>query len=473
MANDARQLADELRETPPVLDDLARARMEKAILAAPRTVVVERPRPSRRPFVAGVGAGLAVAAAALVTWWAMVPGREASAPTAGFETFVGDQSIRSGSFAEGEVVTTDAEQHVRAHFAERRVEVAIAPRSRARFVRLDGPELAVALDRGAVRVEFHPERRGERALAIETPLARVEVVGTVFEVEVDSDHTHVRVREGIVRVVPREGAERFVHAGEAMDVRPLRGPEHAEVGPIERASVERTGEVPGWELGTDVDPELGVVPFGEPFAELGADEPLGPSSRTSATSARASEALEGTALEATPLEAAALEAAATEATAMEATSEAEATTEADVAAEPTGRARRPLAEDLRFELAMRFVDRGSFDEARHVLHAIVRTSGSRAHRARAWMDIALTHSREGDVRQASEAYRRAAQVGRGTDAGANALFALGQMRLQLGEDELARAAFRDYLDAAPAGPLADRARRTLCQRLGEWRECGE
>lgn len=500
VARDSRQLADALRDQPPVLDDVARARLEKAILQAPRAVAPAKPR-SRRPFVAGVSAGLAVAALALLTWFAFAP-TPTEPEVATFEAFTstrdGERPLRAGAFVEGEVVTTDDDQHVRAHFAERRVEVEVAPSSRARFLRLGGADLAVGLDRGSVRVSFHPERRGERSLAIETPLARVEVVGTVFEVDVDADGTRVHVEEGIVRVVPREGDERFVHAGESVRVRQTRTA--LAGGADERiAAADSVSEVDSARSndgvsnaandGASIDPDsVDRVPNDSARAER--DSSSGPLRTVVEAwddgSARQRRAIDEGAIVveanhgAEGSEPGANEAGADEAGADEAGAAsrvlATPSTSPEVASElaaPRGTPGRALPEDARFELAMRHLDADRFDAARHELRAIARTSSVRSHRARAWADIALTYARQGDARQATEAYRRAAQIGRGTEAGANALFALGQMRLRLGEDELARAAFREYLNAAPEGPLADRARRTLCQRLGEWEECGE
>lgn len=493
MARDSRELADALREQPPILDDVARARLEKAILHEPRTTVVRsRPR-SRHPFVAGVGAGLAVAALALLGWLTLAP-TSIDHEVASFETFAGSsahadarRSMREGSITEGEVVTTPDDQHVRAHFAERRVEVELAPSSRARFLRLGGSDLAVGLDRGSVRVSFHPERRGERTLAIETPLARVEVVGTVFEVDVDADGTRVRVEEGIVRVVPREGDERFVHAGESVRVRQTRT---AQTEPstqdelVELRAHEATDDGTFAPIGTDsspveawarvargsagtrtiVEPWIGASSDGVRELEVSGIEVSPTTNDPTLDGTMGSEAGDDPSLDSVGSADPAGVAPASGA------QRAEAATEL---AAPRGRSGRALPEDARFEIAMRHLDADRFDAARHELHAIARTSSVRAHRARAWADIALTYARQGDTRQATEAYRRAAQTGRGTEAGANALFALGQMRLRLGEDELARAAFREYVQVAPDGPLADRARRTLCQRLGVWEECGE
>lgn len=509
MARDSRQLADALRDQPPVLDDVARARLEKAILQAPRGSAPVKPR-SRRPFVAGVSAGLAVAALALLAWFAFAP-TPAEPEVAIFEAFTsardGERPLREGAFVEGEVVTTDDDQHVRAHFAERRVEVEVAPSSRARFLRLGGSDLAVGLDRGSVRVSFHPERRGERSLAIETPLARVEVVGTVFEVDVDADGTRVRVEEGIVRVVPREGEERFVHAGESVRVRQTRtalvGASAEQIAANDSANVDDSARGPdGVSNGADDGAAVDSIDDVRDDSSTAWAEPDSSGALRTVVetwpegSVRQRRAIDRSAIVVesrhraegsdSPTNESANESGANESGASGANESpdesgesgvlATAPTSSEVASElaaPRGRPGRAIPEDARFELAMRHLDADRLDAARHELRAIARTSSVRSHRARAWADIALTYARQGDARQATEAYRRAAQIGRGTEAGANALFALGQMRLRLGEDELARAAFREYLNAAPAGPLADRARRTLCQRLREWEECGE
>ncbi|MCA9612495.1 MAG: hypothetical protein KC586_07015, partial [Myxococcales bacterium] len=138
MARDARELAEALRENPPALDDVARARMEKSLLTAARTVrpPVAPPKRSGRPFAAGLGSGLAVAAAVLLGWlyFDAAPSTSETGAVASFEAFAGDSPVRSGEFAEGEAVTTDEEQRVRAHFADRRVEVEVGPSSRTRFL---------------------------------------------------------------------------------------------------------------------------------------------------------------------------------------------------------------------------------------------------------------------------------------------------------------------------------------------------
>jgi TolA-binding protein len=83
--------------------------------------------------------------------------------------------------------------------------------------------------KGRVEVAFHPERRGEQHMSIETRSARVLVVGTQFAVDVDGQgNTQVSVSEGVVQVVPRgEGETQFVRAGERIEV-PIQAPREIE-----------------------------------------------------------------------------------------------------------------------------------------------------------------------------------------------------------------------------------------------------
>ncbi|HJL05162.1 MAG TPA: FecR domain-containing protein [Polyangiaceae bacterium LLY-WYZ-15_(1-7)] len=454
---DHRDLARELREEPPRPDDLARARMERALLERRPAASAPPPRARGRgrAFAAGVGVGLVAAAAVLLGWWTLRPApRPEEAPIATaparFEALRDGVAVREGALEEGEPVQTAAGQMLRVRFGGDGGEtslVEVAPRSRAIFERTRGDHQRVRLTRGQVRVEFHPERRGAQSFVVETPLATVEVVGTVFEVRVEEGvSTRVRVREGVVRVRPREGAPRMVRAGEQTTV--LRADERAareteapaEVAPetepeAQGAAAESAawGGTPAWERGetSAADEERWVTVLPGPWEGTG-------------------EAAEAEGVEADTSEDAA-EAGASE--------DAEETESAP-----------PLSDDARFDLAMRLLDRGEFGRARHELLAIARTTRSRRTRARAWSDIAMVFRREGDARQAAEAYRRASRAGRGTAEGANALFALGQMRSALGETSAARAAFERYLEASPEGPLAGRARRSLC-RLGDEAAC--
>jgi hypothetical protein len=77
----------------------------------------------------------------------------------------------------------------------------------------------IRLVRGEVHVAFHPHERGAEHLAVITDLARVEVVGTEFDVVRTETSTSVRVVEGVVRVIEiATGAVREVRHGEHAEV---------------------------------------------------------------------------------------------------------------------------------------------------------------------------------------------------------------------------------------------------------------
>lgn len=458
---DARELAERLRDDPPSLDDLSRARMEKALLAGrpeeraltPEPALAQPKRWRPRTFAAGLSLGLAVAAA--VALWMRSPVEETRpAPVVRFEAFSQDRPVRAGAFAQGETISTEAGQRLVAGFAEGEVEVEVRPRSRVRFEQVGGEALAVAVDRGEIRVVFHPQRRGSRTLAVETPFARVEVIGTSFTVRVVAGATEVTVEEGLVRVVPREGDERFVRGGESTVV---------GVPELEPELEARASAPPGSPDVLDPrDPDTTSV-LEQMVADLASAGGALGSAPSVGRDRAVAESREADAEGGLPEGAESAQQVAEVAPREEATAARPA-----VEAAPSG---RPLDAEPRFELALRHMDEQRYAAARHELHAIIRTTRSRATKARAWTDVAVTHFREGDTRLAAEAYRRAATTGQGTSAGADALFALGQMRLALGEEGLARAAFVEYLEAAPNGPLAGRARRTLCRRLGVVAEC--
>jgi hypothetical protein len=267
----AARAAAALRADPPRLDELARARLERRIVEAALREARPEPASSRGQRPARCGppasrwlwtAGAVAAAAALAYAGRGVldgPAAPHGRPTAGasedgrgpagmavraepapgatddrgpaaplaaiFEGIEGAQPVRRGRFVEGEEVSTQPGQRVRVAFDGSRVEVGAA--SRARFDRLREDEVRVSLDAGRVDVAFHPRERGRQAMVVETRVARVEVVGTEFVVEVGpGGDTEVRVSEGRVRVVPRDGsAERFVDAGAVTRVPSVEGSE--------------------------------------------------------------------------------------------------------------------------------------------------------------------------------------------------------------------------------------------------------
>lgn len=409
-------LAAKLRSEPPELDELSKARMERALIER-RAASEPAPRSRVPTFVAGLAVG-AVAAAAITAVFIggeepprtarraeptkvapVVPVAEAPADGAvAFEALRDGVPVRRGHFAEGETVQTVGDQLMRVRFGGERSAptslVEVAPDSRVRFGRAWGDDLEVRLERGNVRVEFHPERRGEEHLVVRTRDGRVEVVGTAFEVRLGPEGTEVIVEEGTVRLVG-PGEPRLVSHGE-------------------RAWLRRIG----------ADDGATAAPAPRPRAEPEAPSPAS----------------------------------------------VEDDRDEGSAAAPPSAVIPSLRPNLRFELADRYFAQGRFEQARHELYAITRSAAEGPVRAQAWVRVAEAFARERHWSRAAEAYRRAARAGRGTAHGDGALFALGRLLEEQGDAPGARAAHLRYLDVAPSGPLAAEARRALCG-LGETELC--
>jgi hypothetical protein len=418
------------------LDELTRARLEKKLLGAVARGEVSGPEAGekRRSVVPVLVAGGVIAAAAAALF-VMVEvgtqkGQDEIASGATYRSFEEGETVGRGAVAVGQTVETSAGERVEVRIAASRVDV--TPGSVARFDRLDRGRVEVQLSRGAVEVEFHPARRGEESLVVETQSSRVEVVGTIFRVEVDlAGSTTVRVVEGVVRVVPHDGSDpRLVHAGEETVVASLVASREPRPGE-ERA--------PWLEGGGEASAPLAGEPLAEGAGEGGADRAAAP-----LLEARADEP------------------------GVEATETAEEATEARVADEPSA---APLSNDARFDLVESLIARGRHAEGRHLLHEIARSPSRASDRARAWTLIAESHAAERDHAGAAEAYRRAAQVGGRSIEGQNALYALARLREQrMNDRDGAVAAYRRYLEVAPSGANARLVRTALC-RLGEREHC--
>lgn len=209
-------VAEVLRENPPVLDDVGKARIEKRLLEAVRSPrpaqMAEAPSRARVFWLAG---GVAVAAAAVLGFLALQPGPTAGGLRAQFETY-DDTTRQRGTLEVGSTLRTDDRSEGDLGFADSRVHI---ERSTVLYLsELSSENIVLELTRGQIRVEFHPRVRGEEHLSIRTPHAMVEVVGTVFVVHVTEHWTVVSVTEGQVRVVDNENEEHMVGAHDAVTV---------------------------------------------------------------------------------------------------------------------------------------------------------------------------------------------------------------------------------------------------------------
>lgn len=405
-----------LREEPQELNEVARARMERNLVEAWRarsarsvSFPVAKPHFSRSVWAVSLAASAALGAI-LALVLLREPAEVASAPAeipARFDLVIDDGSVQSGFLTEGQVL--ESGQHGRVEVALDQSRVDVAPDSRVRFERLSRTELRLSLMKGRVEVAFHPERRGEQHMSIETRSARVLVVGTQFSVDVDGKgNTQVHVTEGVVQVVPRgEGETQFVHAGERVDV-PIQAP-----GEVERAVRE------GIESRLRAEPQ--------------APEP-----------ALANAAAPGAAA-----------------------SETRSSRRQQCAQDAQG-----SASDRRLEAARRLLLQGKHAAARERLRKLARRNTlPTSSRVEALVLISESFTAEGQIPRAAETYREAIKLAPRHAAGHNAIFALARLYERYADDRSAAGAvYREYLDSAPHGPLAAQAREALC-RLGDAASC--
>jgi len=230
-ASTSSRIADALRNDATQLPEMARARMERNLVEAWRArsahaVPLPHTRTMRTAISRGVWIGSIAGSAALGVALALVILRGADVPhhtetpsaVAHFDLVIGDGAVQSGTLVAGQVLESGKHGHIEVSLAQSRID--IAPESRVRFEKLERDELRLSLVQGRVDVAFHPVRKGEQRLSVETSAARVIVVGTQFAVEAAANReTRVAVSEGIVRVEPRRGgAALLVRAGEQVTV---------------------------------------------------------------------------------------------------------------------------------------------------------------------------------------------------------------------------------------------------------------
>lgn len=157
---------------------------------------------------AAIGVALAAAAAALV--WIAWP-REAPGPLR-----VADGSALAAREGEARVALADGSA------------IELAPGARVEPLRNDAGALTLRLVRGQARFEVEPG--GPRTWTVETGVATVEVVGTVFTVERGEGWARVAVERGVVMVrgerVPDRAAR--LTRGQALTVGELEPPIRAE-----------------------------------------------------------------------------------------------------------------------------------------------------------------------------------------------------------------------------------------------------
>lgn len=411
----AARLAQRLRDEPEALNEFTRARIERSVVEAWRTRAafhVRLPTHSRSRGMRVLWAGsLAVSAVAgaLVAFYLFGSDAPTVVPvgTARFELRIGDAAVQSGAVAEGQVLETGGVGAIDVDLGTARLRMANA--SRLRFERMSEKELTLSMLRGHIDVEFHPVRRGEQRMAIESPAARVLVVGTRFAVDVDAvGNTTVRVSEGVVEVVPRSGAaSRRVAAGEKIYVRVDDGDayERAVRDAIEQ-KLQADGDALADAIGSADSLNTDVVQSDLSDVSLARSEQR-----------------------------------------------------------PTKAIVRDLA------AARRMLRQGRHTGARERLRRLAEGSVPVRFRVEALTLMAESFTAQADIPQAVAAYRRAEQISPTQAAGHNARFALARLYERYARDHAAAAnAYEDYLRHAPQGALVAQAQQALC-RLNRTQYC--
>ena len=416
-------VADQLRERHSEIDDVTRARLERRMVQAWRTHAAARvqlPR-SRRPST-GVRLGrstwaLSLAASALAGGLFALYLGTGSGPTpvpvgsGRFELRIGEAAMQSGSLAEGQVLESGQHGRIDVDLGSARVLMGFA--TRLRFDRMAEQELRLSLQKGRVDVDFHPAQKGTQRMVVESLAARVTVVGTRFSVEADTlGNTVVSVTEGIVEVAPRSGAEpRRVAAGERFEVRADDGDDS------ERA------------VRSAIEAQLDEVSGSAPAATAG--------------SGSAEAQFEGVDM------------------AFELEDEGVASLQ-DAANQHAAR---------RLTAARKLLRQGRHVQARDRLRDVSEGSSATRYRVEALTLMAESYTSQGDIPRATESYARADQIAPNHPAGHNARFALARLLERYARDDAAAArAYRNYLQRAPSGALANQARQALC-RLGDTKSC--
>lgn len=440
------QVVEALRASPPELDELRRARMERRLLdtvarreagereagereagereagdreAAPRERRASERRGGR---VLWAASGALAVAAAFGLAWLVVP--RDHGPVARFEMGGASGTLDVGG-------TLEVGRGERAEVRVGGVELALAGDSAMRFASLDARDVRMQLTSGRIDVAFHPRERGRERLSIETPSARVEVVGTVFTVQLEGDATRVSVSEGTVRVVPRAAAESavLVHAGESVriDGEPRASAEVVEADAPE--ALEAVAVAPSApELSPAASPA--TAPGAADPAPLAAPEPVAVAGPAPVPSA-------GDVVDALP----------------------------DTSVAPPSV--QPVSARQRLSAARRLLESGAHRRARALLAELTRMPDAALDvRVEAWSLLADSLVATGEPREAADAYERAASLGRGRPEGHVAIYALARVQERgLGDRGAARETYLRYLREAPSGANAELARRAVC-RLG-------
>jgi|GEM_PF-2807590 len=426
---------DDCQDTLP-LDELHRARSERLFLAAaaqqarsPLTAAVDptgswptRPSTARRMpkamWVGGMWVGGAVLAAAAGLFLSLHVTAPDAEPLPSYAVRSSHDAASAGPVVAGTELALSSGESASVTLHD--LSVSVSERSRLSIETVSVEDVRVALADGEARFAFHPRARGHQHVAISTPSARVEIVGTELTVRVSARGTEVEVHEGVVRVIPTIGEATLLHAGSSLVV-PLAV---ASIEPSTRDEGSPALAAAALHAASDAEAEALV-------GEAALDAELGPAphedfegmvSGTSAVSMGGDEA-------------------------------------------PSETIEVPSDRDL-LARAESLLDREEDTRAVPILEQLVAGAAHRADRVHAAMMLGDIRQSSGDYRGALRAFDQAFRLSRGAER-ANALAEHARiLDRDLHDTTAARADYARYLTEFPAGPNADQIQRRLCELGG-------
>lgn len=396
------------------LDELRRARGERLFLAAatqqaqsPLTAAVDAPAARRTSKAIWIGGSLALAAGVLLA----LHFTSSEAPPS-YAVHSGGDAASAGPVVAGTELALSAGETASVTLHD--LSVSVSERSRLSVEALSIEDVRVALADGEARFAFHPRARGHQHVAIRTPSARVEIVGTELTIRVSERGTEVVVHEGVVRVIPTVGEAELVYAGSSLVV-----PVYVAARALEPVDAVASDAA----LGSGGDGAERVSP--PEFSE-------GMVSGTSAAGVGGDVESPDTEPIESPI--------------------------ADSSDAPSDRVLLARAESL--------LDREDDARAEVILEQLVAGAARRADRVHAAMMVGDLRQSSGDYRGALRAYDQAFALARGAHR-AHALYEHGRiLDRELHELAAARADYVRYLTEFPDGPNADQTHRRLCELGG-------
>lgn len=206
------------RDDPP--DDLARY-VRAAVQAEWSAVVAERRKHYRRWISMAAAAGIAVAA--IGVWLARSSVDARPVTVASVARISGDVKVVAGFWNRAQPVSTAQALQAGESLVTGKDGRAALALGQGVSVRLDyDTKLAFndahvfEVTQGTVYVDSQTKGQTEFPLQIDTPAGSVKHLGTQYEVKINGSNVRIRIREGTVMIMPRQGGSQRGEAGEQL-----------------------------------------------------------------------------------------------------------------------------------------------------------------------------------------------------------------------------------------------------------------